>query len=152
MTEVRFYHLTEQPLEAVLPVMLERSLERGWRVVLRGTLDARIEALDSHLWSYRDDSFLPHGRDGGGEEARQPILLTTGAETPNDPNTLFLIDGAESDPGEIKTMEMVAILFDGLDPAAVEQARGQWRAVTGAELKAVYWAQENGGWVKKAES
>ncbi|MEM7505338.1 MAG: DNA polymerase III subunit chi [Pseudomonadota bacterium] len=152
MAEVRFYHLTERPLEAVLPVMLERSIQRGWRVVLRGTEPARIEALDAHLWSYRDESFLPHGRAGDGAEASQPILLTLDAEIPNDPNTLFLIDGAESAAEELSRMEMTAILFDGLDPAAVDRARAQWRLVTEAGLKAVYWAQEAGGWVKKVES
>ncbi|MEM0922645.1 MAG: DNA polymerase III subunit chi, partial [Pseudomonadota bacterium] len=116
MGEVRFYHLTERMLEAVLPVMLERSLARGWRVVLRGTAEERIAALDQILWTYRDESFLPHGRAGQGSEGRQPILLTTGRETPNDPNTLFLIDGAAPETGELARMEMSAILFDGRDP------------------------------------
>lgn len=132
--------------------MLERSLARGWRVVLRGTEPARIDALDNHLWTYRDESFLPHGRAGEGGEVTQPVLLTLDNQTPNDPNTLFLIDGAESSAEELKRMEMTAVLFDGLDPAAVERARTQWRMVTAAGLKAVYWAQEGGNWVKKAES
>ena len=72
MAEVRFYHLTERPLEWVLPVLLERSLERGWRVTVRGTDPARIEALSAHLWTYRDDSFLPHGTPEDGNAARQP--------------------------------------------------------------------------------
>ncbi|MEL6477974.1 MAG: DNA polymerase III subunit chi [Pseudomonadota bacterium] len=152
MGEVRFYHLTERSLEAVLPVMLERSLDRGWRVLLRGTSEERITALDQLLWTYRDESFLPHGRAGQGAEASQPILLTTSAGAPNSPNTLFLIDGAVPEAGELARMEMAAILFDGRDPAAVEQARGQWRAVTGDGLKAVYWAEDAGGWVRKAEA
>ncbi|MBY8975659.1 DNA polymerase III subunit chi [Rhodobacteraceae bacterium NNCM2] len=152
MGEVRFYHLTEQPLEAVLPVMLERSLERGWRVAVRGTEPARITSLDTHLWTYRDDSFLPHGADGSGTGEGQPVWLSCADTLPNDPNTLMLIDGAEAPVDQISRMEMTAILFDGLDPAAVEHARTQWRAVTGAGIKAVYWAQEGGRWVKKSES
>lgn len=150
MAEVRFYHLTERPLEAVLPVMLERSLERGWRVVVRGTEPTRIAALDTQLWTYRDDSFLPHGAAGDG--AAQPIWLTSGNEAPNDPNTLMLIDSADADKDEIARMEMTAILFDGLDPAALDHARGQWRTIKASGIKAVYWAQENGSWVKKSET
>ena len=34
MTEILFYHLQRQPIERVLPGMLEKSLERGWRVIV----------------------------------------------------------------------------------------------------------------------
>jgi len=151
--EVRFYHLTERPLEAVLPVMLERSLERGWRVAVRGTDPGRVEALSAHLWTFRDDSFLPHGTDADGEAARQPVWLGCRPEVPNGANTLFLVDGADAVPEELAGMEVAAILFDGLDQAAVARARDQWRAVSGAGLKAVYWAQDvSGAWVKRHET
>jgi len=151
--EVRFYHLTERPLESVLPVLLERSLERGWRVAVRGTDPARIEALSAHLWTYRDDGFLPHGTDADGDAARQPVWLGCEGEVPNGANTLFLVDGAEAPADEMAAMEVTAILFDGLDEAAVARARDQWRAVTGGGVKAVYWAQTaQGAWEKKHES
>ena len=60
MTEVLFYHLQDMSLENVLPPLLEKSLERGWRVVVQSTSEERADALDAHLWTYRDDSFLPH--------------------------------------------------------------------------------------------
>ncbi len=153
MGEVRFYHLTERPLESVLPVMLEKSLERGWRVVVRGTDPARIEALSVRLWTHGDASFLPHGTEADGQAARQPVWLCCDTSNPNGANTLFLIDGAEADASELATMDMVAILFDGLDEAAVAMAREQWLLVSDAGLKAVYWAQNEGGaWVKRHET
>lgn len=150
MGEVRFYHLTAAPLEATLPVMLERTLERGQRAVVRGGVAERIAWLDGHLWTYRDESFLPHGAEGDG--AAQPIWLTAGIDVPNEAEALFLIDGAEAAADEMAAMTVTAILFDGHDPAAVDAARGQWRAVTGAGLPAIYWAQGERGWVKKHES
>jgi len=153
MGEVRFYHLTERPLESVLPVMLKRSLDRGWRVVIRGTDPGRIAALDVRLWTYGDSSFLPHGTAADGNAARQPIWLCCDQANPNRANTLFLIDGAEAARDELAAMEMVAILFDGHDEAAVALAREQWRQVAGAGQKAVYWAQnDRGAWVKWHES
>jgi DNA polymerase-3 subunit chi len=130
--EVRFYHLTERPLEQVLPVMLSRCLERGWRVVVRGTDPARIEALSARLWTHGDASFLPHGTAADGQAARQPVWLCCDTENPNGANTLFLIDGAVAEAGELAAMEMAAILFDGLDEAAVAKARDQWRMVADA--------------------
>jgi len=153
MGEVRFYHLTERPLEQVLPVMLERSLERGWRVLVRGTDAARIEALSAHLWTRGDASFLPHGSEPDGDAARQPVWLCCDSENPNNANTLMLIDNAGADPEELAAMEMVAVLFDGLDEAAVAKARDQWRMVSEAGLTAVYWAQDEGGaWVKRHQT
>ena len=47
MTDVLFYHLERTTLEKVLPGLLEKSLERGWRAVVQATTEERIEALDS---------------------------------------------------------------------------------------------------------
>lgn len=153
MGEVRFYHLTQTPLEHTLPGLLEKSLERGWRVLVQGAVEARIGFLDTHLWAARDDSFLPHGVAGQGSEAEQPILLTTADDAPNNANVLMLIDGAQASPARMAGFELVALFFDGNDTDAVQQARTDWKAVTDAGLDAVYWAQEDAGnWVKKASS
>jgi DNA polymerase III subunit chi len=152
MGEVRFYHLTEQALERVLPQMLARALERGQRAVVRGTHAERMAGLDRELWTFSDESFLPHGVDGDPDPARHPVWLTTASSVPNGAAALFLVDGAKAAPEEMAAMQVTAILFDGQDAAAVEAARAQWRAVAGAGLAAVYWAQEGGRWVKKHEA
>lgn len=152
MAEIRFYHLTALPLERALPPMLERTLERNQRAVIRGVDLDRLAALDRHLWTYSDESFLPHGMDGDPEPARQPIWLTVSAEVPNRASTLFLVDGATASPEEMAAMQVTAILFDGNDENAIEAARGQWRMVTGEGLAAVYWAQADGRWVKRHEA
>ncbi|MGF1447695.1 MAG: DNA polymerase III subunit chi [Pikeienuella sp.] len=160
MAEIRFYQLLTRPLEAVLPVMLQKSLARGWRSVVRAGGPERLPALDRHLWTWSDESFLPHGRAGAGPEpaAANPIWLTTGPELPNAPAALFLVDGAEAaldaaDLAALSGLETVAILFDGTDQTALGQARAAWRQVTGAGLTAVYWAEApGGGWERKAES
>ena len=152
MAELRFYHLTDSPLERALPRMLELTLERGGRAVIRGGNAERLRFLDAHLWTYQDESFLPHGLAEDDHATDQPVLLTSATGIPNGAKTLFLIDGAEPDFGEVKSLDLTAILFDGHDPSAVEAARGHWRSTVAAKLTAVYWAQENGRWVKKAEA
>lgn len=146
-----FYHLTRQPLEAALPVLIERSLAQGWRVAVRGTDPARMEWLDQKLWLGPDEQFIPHGLAGGPHDALQPVLLTTSAEAANAPACLMAIDGAEVSPKDCAGSERVCILFDGADDAALEHARGQWRALTGAGVPAKYWSDESGRWEMKSE-
>jgi len=153
VTEIRFYHLTQRPLEAVLPVMLERCLDRGWRVVVRSGDPERLADLDRRLWTWRPESFLPHASARDGDGARQPIWLTVGEDLPNAPDTLFLVDGAQGEPADLARFATAAILFDGHDADRVAAARALWRAVTGAGLKAVYWAEDaQGAWTRRAES
>ncbi|MFN3260670.1 MAG: DNA polymerase III subunit chi [Pikeienuella sp.] len=153
MAEVHFYHLTRTPLEAAAPPLLEKCLERGWRVGLRAGSAARAEALNRHLWTFREESFLPHGGPEDPEPARQPVYLTAGPELPNNPQALMLADGAAAEPAEMGRFERVMLLFDGHDEAALNAARGAWRAVTSAGLPARYWAEgERGGWTLKRES
>lgn len=152
MAEVLFYHLTTAPLEASLPEMLERSLARGWRVVLRAGSKAGLARLDAQLWSYRDDAFLPHGRAEMGAPEHQPIYLTCGTEAPNGARVLVLVEDARIRPQEIDGFERVCLMFDGNDAAALDAARADWRVVTDGKWAAKYWAQEDGRWVQRANS
>ena len=150
MTEIWFYHLQRQPLEAVLPTLLERSLERGWRAVVRATSDERLAALDDHLWTFSDESFLPHGTDREADAAEHPVVLTLGEANPNGAAVLFLVEGAPV-PADAAAYQRLVLLFDGNDEDALAAARANWKGVKAAGLKATYWRQdEHGRWGKKA--
>ena len=148
-TEILFYHLERLPLERVLPGLLERTLERGWKAVVQGSSQERIEALDKLLWSYREDTFLPHGREGDGAAERQPVYLTSTDDNPNAAEVRFLVDGAEGNGLEAYTRAVY--IFDGQDDEAVARARDQWRSAQEAGHDVTYWQQdERGKWQKKA--
>ena len=146
-----FYHLTRQPLEKTLPMLLGKARGAGWRVAVRGSDAERLSWLDDRLWLGPDDGFLPHGMAGGPHDAHQPILLTLDSAG-NDPACLMTIDGADVSADEVQAMERVCILFDGNDDAAVQTARGQWKTLTDAGCAAQYWSEETGRWEKKAEA
>ncbi len=147
--EVWFYHLERTGLDQALPELLEKTLARGWRALVRCGGRDRLEHLDGWLWSYRDDSFLPHGASDTPDAARQPVLLTTAEDNLNGAQVLFLIDGAEAE--ELDGFERCVVLFDGRDEAAVAAARTHWRAVKAAAHPASYWKQsEAGAWRKQA--
>ena len=149
MTEVLFYHLQNRTVEDVLPGLLERSVERGWRVIVQCSED-RAEALDAHLWTYKDDSFLAHGTSREGQAADQPILLTPNDDNPNGASVRFLVDGAPL-PEDAAPYERIVLLFNGDDPDAVATARERWTAAKSAGLEATYWQpDENGRWQRKA--
>lgn len=149
MTEVLFYHLEHQPLERVLPSLVERTLERGWRAVVQAGSEERVEALDTLLWTYREESFLPHGTRRDGNSAEQPVYLTSNEENPNKAGVRFLVDGAET--AELSGYDRVVYLFDGRDETAVAKAREQWKAAKGAGCQVTYWQQSSEGrWEKKA--
>lgn len=151
MGKAMFYHLTRRPLEAALPQLLSASLSRGWNVAVRGPERGRLEWLDEKLWQGAEDSFLPHGLEGGPHDAEQPVLLTTGAAS-NTPACLMCIDGAVVEASEVSSLERVCILFNGFEEEAVAHARTQWKALTDAGCAAEYWSEESGRWEKKAES
>lgn len=148
MGNALFYHLTRSPAEALLPVLIGKSLQAGWRVELRATGRDRLERLDERLW--QGDGFLPHGLAGGPHDARQPVLMTVaGRAAANAPACLMALDGAEVGAAECAGLERACILFDGNDPAATDRARQQWRVLTGAGVTAEYWSEEGGGWERK---
>jgi DNA polymerase III subunit chi len=149
VTEILFYQLKGQTLEQVLPGLVARSLERGWRVAVQASSEERIEALDAHLWTWRDDSFLPHGTWRDAEAAEQPVLLTINEDNPNGAAVRFLVEGA-SLPADRSTYERLVLLFDGDDPEALETARARWAEAKGAGFEVTYWrTDENGRWQRQ---
>ncbi|MBI1366592.1 MAG: DNA polymerase III subunit chi [Alphaproteobacteria bacterium] len=149
MTEILFYHLERASLENVLPGLLEKTLERGWKAVVRASSRERVEALDGLLWTYRDDSFLPHAA-GGPHSESQPVWLTDTEEVPNEANVLFLVDGASAKPDALSAFSRCVMIFDGADEEAVMKARRFWKSAAGAGHEATYWKQsESGRWEKQ---
>lgn len=147
--EILFYHLTESTLEEALPPLVEKSLERGWRVAVQTASEERRDALDAALWTYRDDSFLAHGTDRDAHAADQPVLLTVSDGNPNGAAIRFLVDGAE--PGTLDGYARAVFLFDGHDTAQLEAARHHWKALKGAGHAVTYWQQgPDRRWQKKA--
>ncbi len=146
--EVWFYHLERTGLDQALPELLQKTLARGWRALVRTPEKDRLDHLDGWLWSYRDDAFLAHGLADEPNAARQPVLLTTGQENANAAQALFLLDDA--DPGELDGYERCLVLFDGRDEAAVGAARRRWTVFKGAGLPVSYWRQSGEGrWEKQ---
>ncbi|MDI5926368.1 DNA polymerase III subunit chi [Rhizobium leguminosarum] len=149
MTDVLFYHLTETRLEDALPPLIDKCVERGWRVAIQTREPARRDALDQHLWTFREESFLPHGTDEADFAESQPVLLTVTSGNTNAATVRFIVDGAEPPPAD--AYERIVFMFDGHDQAQLEAARAQWKKLKGEGHYLTYWQQTSEGrWEKKA--
>ena len=136
--EVWFYHLERATLEQVLPELLEKTLARGWRALVRCVDGPRRAKLDAWLWTFSDESFLPHGMAGEAAAERQPILLTGGADNLNDAQVLFVLDEA---PDDVSAYTRCILVFDGQDDVALTRARGYWKTFKAVGLDVAYWKQ-----------
>lgn len=149
MTEVLFYHLQNRTLESVLPPLLEKSLERGWRVAIQAGSEERADALDGHLWTYREDSFLPHGTWRDADAADQPVVLMVDEGNPNSANIRFLVDNANL-PADCAGYERVVLIFNGDDDDALSCARAAWSEGKAKGFDLTYWqADERGRWQRR---
>lgn len=147
--EIWFYHLERSTLDQVLPGLLEKTRERGWKALVRASDPRLLDDIDERLWTYRDDSFLAHGRATEAAEPRQPILLTETTENPNAAQALFIVDGSEL--GDTKGFDRCFIIFDGRDEAALTGARVRWKALKDQGGNLAYWKQSpEGRWEKAA--
>ncbi|WP_460450519.1 DNA polymerase III subunit chi [Alsobacter sp. SYSU BS001988] len=155
MAEILFYHLLRQDMEAVLPQLLERSVARGWRAVVHAPSPERVAALDDHLWTFSEESFLPHASDRDPGAAGEPIVITTELANPNQAQVRFLVDGAPIPP-DADAYQRLVLIFDGRDDEAVAAARVAWKTLKGRDPSAPavelsYWQQnDTGRWERKA--
>jgi DNA polymerase-3 subunit chi len=152
MTETLFYHLERRALEGVLPGLVEKSLERGWRAVIRTDSSERSDALDALLWTYDEQSFLAHAQSGDGEAKRQPVLITVEDENPNGAQILFCVGGANpadwSDE-RLSALTRIVLVFDGRDEAALTGARAAWKEAKASGHDVTYWKESPSGKFEK---
>ncbi len=142
-----FYHIERGSLESALGPLLEKCLERGWRVVITGK-DDTLDHLDEKLWTWRDDSFLPHalikGKGGKTDPASQPILLSSEATSANGAKVAMLLNGSEADASKF---DRCIVVFEGSDEAARSTARSQYKAASDSGAAARYFQQDaQGAW------
>ena len=149
--ELLFYHLENRVLEQVLPGLLEKCLQRGWRAVVQTSSPERMNALDTLLWTYSEESFLPHATSGDNEAELHPIILTHLGENPNQASVRFITDFATF--SDFSSYRRVVFLFDGQNTDALNHARQQWiEAKNTGICKMTYWQEKpGGGWEKKYE-
>lgn len=152
MTKIDFYHLQNQTLENVLPKLLEKSYQLGKKILVKIGNEERVDFINNLLWTYNEESFLPHGSKKDGHAEMQPIWLTSGDDNPNNAEFLFLTDGATADCEEIAKFERVFNIFDGNSQTAVENARNLWKNLKQQSFDISYWKRAATGiWEKQGE-
>lgn len=150
MTRIDFYHLQKNTLEDVLPKLLEKAYGTHQSIKVKVGNEERVEFLNTHLWTYQDESFLPHGSKKDGSAAEQPIFLSETDDNPNNASLLFLVDGARADSDHLLTFVRVFNIFDGNNPESLDAARAYWKLLKSAGFELHYWQQDNqGSWHEK---
>ena len=146
--EYWFYHLEALTIEGVLPGLLEKTRQKGWRALVKMP-EAQLKEMDDYLWTYKDDSFLPHGRDDEPMADQQPITLSSNAATAAGHDAVFLLGGAEI--SDMTGVERAMVMINGRSQEDVQRERGRWKTLkdTGATLS-YYQQNDRGGWKKKA--
>jgi len=148
MTETLFYHLERRSLDSVLPGLVEKTLERGWRAMIRVESAERADAIDNLLWTYDEQTFLPHAQAGDGDPSRQPVLISVEDGIPNEADVLFLVGGANP-PSRMgatgKELARIVVLFDGRDEEALARARSLWKTEREAGREVTFWKESASG-------
>ena len=151
MTRIDFYHLQKSNIEDTLPKLLEKAYASGKKILVKIGNEERVEFLNTHLWSYDEQSFLPHGSKKDGNADLQPIWLTSQDDNPNEATILFLVDNAKINADEISSFERVLNIFDGNNPDAIKWSREFWKQLKSQENECYYWQQDDRGtWQQRA--
>ena len=145
MIRVDFYHLQKAPLEHVLPKLCEKAYATGKRIKILLGNEERVEFINSLLWTYVEDSFLPHGSKKDGFVESQPIFISTSEENENQAHLLILADGATPSLDVLSQYERILNIFDGNDENALNRARAYWKEIKALNGELHYWQQNERG-------
>lgn len=146
--EYWFYHLEASTVEGVLPGLLEKTRQKGWRAFVK-LPESQISEMDDYLWTYKDDSFLPHGRDDEPMADQQPITLSAAAESAEGHQAVFLLGGAKVE--NMSGVQRCMVMINGRSEEDVLRERARWKTLKDKGASLSYYQQnDRGGWEKKA--
>lgn len=151
MTRIDFYHLQKTSIEDTLPKLLEKAYALDKKILVKIGNEERVEFLNTHLWTYDEQSFLPHGSKKDGNANMHPVWLTSQDDNPNDATILFLVDGAKAEIDKISSFERVLNIFDGNNQQSLNWSREFWKQLKSQDMECYYWQQDDrGAWQQKA--
>ena len=146
--EYWFYHLEASTVEGILPGLLEKTRQKGWRALVK-LPERQLSEMDDYLWTYKEDSFLPHGRDDEPMADQQPIILSTTAQTAEGYQAVFLLGGAKIE--NMSSVQRCMVMINGRSEEDILRERARWKALKDKGASLSYYQQNDlGGWEKKA--
>lgn len=149
MADIRFYHLQKQSLDQALPLILEKAYSANHRILVKMSNTTEVERMNTHLWTYKPDKFLPHGSNKNGHADKQPIWLTEKDDNENNANVLVLTQGKTEE--SLDSYSLICEMLDGRNDQAITEARKRWKGYSEAGHDVTYWHQSDSGkWEKKA--
>lgn len=104
--------------------LADKAYGLGHTVYLYAGSDAQAAALDDLLWTFRQDSFVPHERYPSMEEASSPVLV--GVAVPATVSAQVLINCTDRLPEGFERFERVVELVDQ-QPEALAKSRERFR-------------------------
>lgn len=146
LMEVRFYHLSVKPAEYALPEIVYKALSRDHKILVRVNSESFGEKISNMLWTFRPDSFLPHGNEKDGNPEYQPVWITSKTENPNNSDVLLVIGSA--DDSDYKNYDLCCYFFEDSSEQDKQQARQRWITTKEAGNEVTYWQQSENGWNK----
>tara|TARA_B100001741_G_scaffold301024_1_gene288856 strand:- start:137 stop:601 length:465 start_codon:yes stop_codon:yes gene_type:complete len=145
LTELFFYQLQVSKTYEVLPKLLEKTLEKRKRALVLGQSDEEVIRLSELLWSYKADSWLPHGSIEEPFSEKHPVLLSKNVCTVNDATFLFVLNGVL--PNSIEAFERCSVLCDEHAIESISSLRKKYSKNTKNKYHVTFWQEDrNGRW------
>lgn len=153
--DLRLYQLRTQPLEQMLPRLLEKLYSAGDGALVLVNSAERAAVLDRQLWTFSTASFLPHALIDDPMATEASILLATQLPTdlssPKAATLLVLADGQELsqqlDAVRAAGYDRVVEILDYDHLENLESKISNYKAL-GLNPK-VFLQQSNGTWVQQ---
>jgi len=141
MSRIDFYHLQKSTLDEALPKLVLKAYETGKKIKIKVGNDLRVDFLNTLLWTFEDESFLPHGTKKDGFADMQPVYISSDDDNPNDAVFLFLVEAADITPEDALNFERIFYIFSGNNENELTKARTIWKAFANNDFERHYWQQ-----------
>ena len=145
-TKALFYQALS-PLHT-LPRLLETLYREGIKCLVYTPPLHQRDEINGLLWTYRADSFLPHGRCSDPYAEAQPILVSHQCVPRNGATACLMLNG--NGPENLSVFHAYYYLFQAGHEASTQGSRTHWRRHQEAGHTLSLHRQDEKGWTQVA--
>jgi len=142
-----FYNASHRDVVADITWLTENIFKKNNSIVIFCTDQETAKVVDDFLWSYKEDSFLPHALKKHEEVSLNPILVSTDLDEGFEHNVLIALNGVLINEKDWQRFAKIYYFFDDQDMTEKENARSMWKSFSSLDIDCKYWINEKNKWV-----
>ena len=142
-----FYNSSRRNVVADISWLIEKLFKEKNRILVCCKDLETVAVVNTFLWAYKEDGFIPHSMVTKETPTIYPILITTDIHEDYEHDVLLALNGVLIKEKDWRKFSKAYYFFDDQETKEKENAREMWQSFSALNIVCKYWVNKANKWV-----